>query len=103
MDFNAGLSTVKDDHKNGWPATSVTESKISAAEKRVREDCRVTVQEVAEFFCVVQKCTGDSDKLGMTCLCNVGTKASHSRTLRVTGDNLLGNSQTFQARRKELY
>lgn len=49
--FKGGQLTVKDDHKNRHPATSVMENKITVLKKCAKEEYRrVTVWEVAETF-----------------------------------------------------
>lgn len=69
--FIDGRETAEDDHRKGRPVTVKSEDKISAIEKYIKEDRRVTVTNVAEKFDISFGSAQDimTNKLGMRRVC----------------------------------
>lgn len=65
--FNGGRETVKDDHRKGRPVTATADEKLTAVEEFVKEDRRVTIQDIADEFDISYGSAQDilTNKLGM--------------------------------------
>ena len=69
--FREGHDTINDNPKSGRPSTSVTDKIIADVQQHVKQDCQVTVREIAETFSISYGSAQEilTDKFGMSRVC----------------------------------